>query len=439
MKIELTIKTTYLPEWQCYEGVRELLQNAKDAETEFSAPMTVRHRADTLIIENEGCSLPHEALLLGHTSKSERTDLIGNFGEGLKLGLLALVRAGHKVKVRSGSEVWVPSIQRSEKFNADVLCFEIIKGRKDDNRVQLEVGGIAAADWAIMKQCFLFLLDSKELEKVRVSSYTGALLLGDAYKGKVFVKGIFVQNDPKLQFGYDFTDTALDRDRKMVDKYALSYKCQAIWREALAKRPDLVTDFTRMLDQESADVDGMDTWSANYLPEAVRQEVVKTFKGRHGELAVPVSSLADSKDIEHFGKHGIVAPKALRAVLESIMGTAADVREELRSEAVKTYSWHELTITEKMHLDWAIGLVNAVTPLRLDSIDVVDIRDPLLLGMFKDNRVVIAHTVLANRMETLWILVHEHAHKVGADGDKSHVDAIEEIWRGIVANLVAVK
>ena len=116
MKIELTIKVDYLPNWGVYEGIRELLQNGKDAETEYNAPLTVRYRKDsnTVGIENDGCPLPYEALLLGHTSKVGRPDLIGKFGEGLKLGILALVRTGLPVKIRSGGEVWVPSIQRSE-------------------------------------------------------------------------------------------------------------------------------------------------------------------------------------------------------------------------------------------------------------------------------------------------------------------------------------
>jgi hypothetical protein len=42
MKTELTIKTDYLPNWGAFEGVRELLQNGKDAETEFHAKLEVR-------------------------------------------------------------------------------------------------------------------------------------------------------------------------------------------------------------------------------------------------------------------------------------------------------------------------------------------------------------------------------------------------------------
>jgi hypothetical protein len=105
----------------------------------------------TLIITNEGATLPREAMLFGHTTKIGQGNLIGKFGEGLKLGMLALVRAGHEVKIRSGSEVWLPKIERSEKFNADVLVIYIETGRQPKDRVQIEVSNVTKEDWALMR------------------------------------------------------------------------------------------------------------------------------------------------------------------------------------------------------------------------------------------------------------------------------------------------
>ena len=156
MKVELSIQANYFPEWGVWEGVRELVANARDAEREFSAPLTVRHRKEggVLILENEGATLPHEALLLGFTTKQGQSEMIGRFGEGLKGGVLALVRAGLAVKIRSGSEVWTPSIQRSEKFNANVLVFDIEKGRKEQDRVAVEIGSVTVEAWEKFRQLF---------------------------------------------------------------------------------------------------------------------------------------------------------------------------------------------------------------------------------------------------------------------------------------------
>lgn len=441
MKLELTIKTSYLPEWGAYEGIRELLQNGQDAKTEFDATFEVRYRADTktLVIENEGCVLPHEALLLGHTTKQDRSSLIGKFGEGLKLGVLALVRAGHTVKIRSGSEVWVPSIQKSEKFNADVLVFNIDKGRAERDRVQVEIGGIEADAWESMKDCFLFLCGPKDLESVEVKTTSGSLLLGDKYVGKVYVKGIFVQRDSNLNYGYDFPDAEVDRDRKMLNKWDLNYRCQQIWREALNKRPDLVEGFVRMLDQQAPDLDGLDDWSAKYLSQTVKDEVVKTFKERHGDDALPVTGLSDSKDLEHLGRKGVVSPKPLKAVLESVLGTAEQAKQNLRNETTTVYSWGDLSEAERANLESGIALITAVRQgVSLDSVDVVDFRDEKILGLFKAGRVQVAKKELAVRRDARRVLVHEFGHKLSAEGDgaKGHTDEVELLWADITEYLL---
>ena len=121
MKIPLSIEADYLPEWGAWEGIRELVQNGKDAEVQLDAPLKVTHKNQTLVIENEGASMERRALLFGSTTKTGRDDLIGKFGEGLKLGMLALVRAGRPVKIRVGGEVWIPTIEKSNGCNANGL------------------------------------------------------------------------------------------------------------------------------------------------------------------------------------------------------------------------------------------------------------------------------------------------------------------------------
>ena len=437
MKIELTIKTDYMPNWGIWEGIRELVQNGRDAEVEYSAPLTVRHRreSDTLVIENEGTTLPHEALLLGHTSKVGRAELIGKFGEGLKLGVLALVRAGCPVKIRSGSEVWVPSIQRSEKFKADVLVFDIQKGRKEENRVSVEIGSVSADAWKTMQDMFLFLKGTVKDEEKVTTSY-GSLLLAERHHGKVFVKGIFVSNDPKLNYGYDFLDADLDRDRRMLAKWEMNYRTQSVWREALSRRPDLVENFGQLLDREAADTEGFGDYAATSLPETARQAIVQTFRERHGQEALPVGSLAESAEIEHLGKKGIVVPKPLKAILESKLGNVATNKAKLREEATKTYGWHDLDATERAHIQKALSIVNPVESVTLDDVDVTDFRDVNIRGMFKDGRIVLAKKILSDRDLTLRVLVHEVAHRNGGDGEKGHVSNIERIWSGIVAGLL---
>jgi len=432
MKIPLTIKVSYLPSWGAYEGIRELVQNAKDAEVEHSAPMKVDWYNDTLRIENEGTTLPTKALLLGHTSKLGNSQMIGKFGEGLKLGVLALVRAGHEVKIRNGSEVWIPTIERSDVFGEDVLVFDITGGREVKNRIRVEIAGVTKEAWEKMRECFLFLSRPRETEQVVTSE--GALLMGARFKGRIFVKGIFVQTVPNTEFGYDLPDVALDRDRKMVEAWNLQYHTRKVFMASLTQRQSLFSNFVQMLENPTLETEGLDSLAASYsITPDLAEKVVEVFQHTHGAHAVPVANLAESRDVEHLGKIGVVVSKPLGAVLARSLGDALTVRESLKREVVRSYGWGELTLEERRILTDAIDLVAKVEPVKLDDIDVVDFRSPLH-GQFKDNRILLAKNLLTDFEETVCTLVHEVAHRMGNDGDMGHVQQIERIWMGILRN-----
>jgi hypothetical protein len=347
-----------------------------------------------------------------------------------------LVRAGHQIKIRSGSEVWLPTIERSEKFDADVLVFSIDKGRQPKNRVQVVVSNVTTEDWALMKPCFNFLNKDKEREDLRVETPYGVLLLGDDDVGKIFVKGIFVEHDPKIRFGYDLThDVQVDRDRKMVARWDLEYRMRQIWQDALPRRKELEEKFYAILNDNTGDVANISTYNADSLPEEAKQQIVATFRSRFGEDAYAVETLSDSKDLEFLGKRGVLLHKPLTAVLQSIMGTTAQIKCGLENAVVRSYGWSDLDVTEGLNLESAIALVGAIEPFTIEDVDVVDFRSDFLEGQFKDNRVLLAKKILANRDLTLETVVHEVAHKRGDDGSHSHTRAIEELWSMIVSGL----
>ena len=98
--------------------------------------------------------------------------------------------------------------------------------------------------------------------------------------------------------------------------------------------------------------------------------------------------------------------------------------------------WHELTTDEKANLERALFLVNGVTPLKFEDVDVIECRDPQILGLYSNGRVQVVQRILSDRNVTLETLVHEAAHKLGGgDGEHTHVAHIEKLWSGIVARL----
>lgn len=432
-KLELSINVQYLPSWGAWEGIRELVQNGKDAETEFEAPLKVTHLNGTLRIENEGATLSREALLFGTSSKAGRSDMIGKFGEGLKLGILALVRAGHKVRIRTGSEVWTAFIAKSERYGADVLWFDCVGGREDKRRVRVEIDNVSALEWERLRERFLFL--GKRGKDDRVDTDRGELLLGEKFKGDIFVKGIYVQHDSRLSAGYNFHNVEVDRDRKMVSSWDMQWYCGQIWAEAAAKRPDLMDPLFNLVLDGKTDVAGLEH-NASYAPTKVKECIAATFAAKFGENAVPVANLSESAEVEHLGRRGIVVSKSLGALLATTLGDKEALQKQMREEVTRTLSWGDMTAEQKANLTGNIELLGKVREgCTLDLVDVVEFRAENLRGQYKDGRILLASKVVADRDQCLATLIHEFSHRNGSDGEKGHVAEIEATWRDLVKHL----
>ena len=442
-KFICSIDVRYLPNWGTAEGLREMLQNGKDAEIQFNAKLTVRHRPHTqiLVVENEGCTLPLKSLLIGFSTKRDDRRLAGQYGEGLVFGILALVRGGHAVKIRTGGEVWIPRIERHDQADADVLVFQINPGREEKKRVAIEIDHVPEVMYKELPKKFLFLANDKETDE-RVKTNEGTLILSQETRGDLYVKGIWVCHDPELAFAYDFADCDTDRDRKMIDTYDLRYAMRKVWASALRARPDLTKDLMKIIMDEYKDALGIDEYGATYFDETTRKKIAADFRKTFGDDAVPVSTLAESEELDHMGRRGVMVPKAWRALLETIFGKLSEIRANLAKEGHKKYGWNDLTREEQENLAYAINTAHRVEDaITIDKIDVVDFRDEKIDGLWKDDRIFLAKKSLASRSKALLVLVHEFAHLISmaGDGDKDHVSTIESLWSRIVDSLTHPK
>ena len=436
MKIDLTISVNYLPTWGAFEGIREIIQNARDAEV-AGFPMKITHHNQTLRIENEGVTLPHESLLLGFTTKAERSDMIGHFGEGYKIGALALVRAGRPLKIRSGSETWQPTIRKSDALGSDVLSFDISTGREPKNRVRVEIGGVTQSEWEEMKTRFLF-IDKPKGEVIETCE--GTLLLDPCYKGRLYVKGIFVQISPDFEHGYDLIDVNLDRDRKMVNSYDVKYASQKIWRHAVAAKgsnPKTMEAFYNMLSSSREDVSGINQYNVSYFQEAgVVDRVADRFQQEYGNDAVPVANLGESQEMEHLGRRGIVVGEAMRNLVSARTGNVDTLRKNLKEEAIKKYGWADLSPEEQSNLTANVKLiVDSGIPLTMSQVEVVDFRGEEFEGQYVNGQILIAKRHVADLHYSLEIMVHELGHRVGGDGSLAHENARDALWGKIAKYL----
>ena len=442
MQIELPITSDYVSSWSVWEGVRELVQNAVDERDLNGHEMIITHDGEWLRVRSVGADMDRSALLLGKTAKKDVDKARGQFGEGLDLSFLALTRAGLEVECRTQSEKWRPRLDVSEEYAGEKVL--VVSTRKMPTQVSwVEVSvRMPAEDWATMKPRFLFLDPPPEGEYVK--TYYGTILLEERRKHMVFVKGIFVAMNDKVTYGYDMENVKLDRDRRVVDTFDLSWNASQMYQEAVARSPEMAQRTYRMLKDGCEDVRYL---GSMYVSESVRQKIVAAFEEDHGSNAMPVDSIAASREMAHCGYKGVVVDKPLRELIEKEKGTAFEAKVKKGRDVKERFSWDDLIEDEQVILTQACDMVDAAvahllkdrTPL-MERLEVVTFNDSDVQGTAKGQQVRVDRLYLLDLRMTLTILVHEEAHCVSLDTDfsKGHFDATEEIWSYITMNALGL-
>lgn len=220
MEIELSISRNYVCNWGLKEAIRELLQNAIDAEKEgFSMCVGYNGVTETLSISSIGAHLDFQDLVLGNSIKNEDDQMIGKYGEGFKLALVVLLREGYEVFIENRNKLWTPYFSKSDVFNIEVLKIKE-EDLDDNNGLNFVVRGVDEDTYKELKRYFPC-IDNDYGEIVETQS--GSILLDDRFHGKMFIEGLYIQSDNNFKYGYNFhADVVnLDRDRRAINYYEL--------------------------------------------------------------------------------------------------------------------------------------------------------------------------------------------------------------------------
>ena len=437
MRIPLTIDANYLPEWGVQEGLRELIQNTLDAEDATGQRSSLRYstRSQPVTLKNPGARLDRDALLMGMTTKADDANARGQFGEGLKLGTLALCRAGAAVRIETSSENWRASLDEHPSFpGRQVLCFDTHRRHSDgDDVVVIKVKGISKEDYAEAKGRFRRLSPAAKEEASFATGYFGEVLLDPKDKGSIYVKGIFVESRDGLAYGYDLKQAKTDRDRRLVNSWDLHYYAAGIITQA-NKRGALKT--RRVFDLLMSGSDEAKNIN-HHLDATQRAALAERFRFTHGPDAIPCDNHQTARKLESVGLVGIVTNEQAVEVLTPVLGTAASKIREASRKALEEYALGDLTDKERGAFLWAHSNLAAVVYRQAPDayrpeIKIVRFANPKTIGIHRrldggDRVIEIARSVLSSRYRTLSVLIHEVAHLVGADGSKAHTDVIEEI------------
>lgn len=231
-RFDLGMSINYCGSWDVVQSVRELFQNAYDAQTANPSNtmyFSYDEESETLRVGNKNGSLETKTLLLGQSSKVDDERMIGQHGEGYKVATVVLLRNGKTVTVynRSEREVWTAKVVRSRRYQADVVVYDIEKvsifKSVPDHDLIFEVGGITKDEYEAIVKSNLHLQD---LDSEHVIQAGGSRILTDeAHAGRLYVGGLYVTTSKYAKLGYDFEPTLikLDRDRSFIDGLDLQF------------------------------------------------------------------------------------------------------------------------------------------------------------------------------------------------------------------------
>ena len=256
---EITISPNYVNNWGINEAIREILQNAIDAETNgYDKQVGYNEITQTLSIISRGTSLSAKDLILGCSSKEDQDGMIGKYGEGFKLALIVLLRKGMNIEIENGDKIWIPSFKLSEKFQTQVLNIEETDGGDGDL-----IFSISPVDIQLYNSLLgYFPCINDDFGKV-VNCENGSILLDKKFKGKMYVEGLYIQTDDNFQYGYNFNSDVveLDRDRKAINYYELraltaqsivtAEECNKEIFDAITKSCVDVRDIEEVIDEAS--------------------------------------------------------------------------------------------------------------------------------------------------------------------------------------------
>lgn len=350
-KINLSIDKNYCAAWGAFEGIRELVQNAKDAD-EDGYTMSIEHfpRSNRLEIVTEKIMVdPAKLLILGKSDKSPG-EKRGQFGEGFVLGTLALIRKGHDVKFQNNDLSWTVSFEVAEEGHPfaghELLTFKSRTLKVREANFKVEVDNITTDIWNALKKLFLFLTPPKASDMVETRE--GTLLLEEERKGQVFSRGIFVRTFEDLACGYDIKHLDLDRDRKMVDEWQLHYRLGRLWEDANAQQPALFASrIYAMAKAGAAETKQLKYHADEKLLKSIRDQFVE----EHGDNAAPVMSMTAAKTAEAAGATPIVVAETLKELLDKGGLSAESVARRIESTVERRLSPHEFTSEEERNID----------------------------------------------------------------------------------------
>ena len=226
-----------LEHWTIPFAIRELIANALDEQalTGTSEPVIFKDGNGCWHVVDHGRGVRYEHLTQNENAEKRRNPhVIGQFGMGLKDALAVFDRRGVDVVIRSPHADITTGRMPKDGFPDVVTLHALVSPPSDPARPGTDIAltGVKDADIEAAKGFFLRYSGERLLES---TEYGQVLARSDRRRpARVYVKGLFVAEEPNFLFSYNITKLsaqlrrALNRERSNVGRSAYSDRVKAI-------------------------------------------------------------------------------------------------------------------------------------------------------------------------------------------------------------------
>lgn len=186
-------------DWNIVAAIREFISNAIDTKGKFNVVWFNGFAQ----IEDFGPGLTEDSFIIGESTRDESQ--IGQFGEGIKMALLVILRDNRKAWIETNGFTVIGAVSTLKKGGAKVMKVRFIpNNKKIGTNVFVEC---SEKELNEAKNLFLELSDLKKLDK---NIYTP--------ENRILICGLQTATMKNMLFSYNIEDKALtNRDRNIVD------------------------------------------------------------------------------------------------------------------------------------------------------------------------------------------------------------------------------
>lgn len=427
-EIVFPITLDYVAHWSDdgWPIIRELVTNAMDTDPGFRMSMGLDEgeRTETLFIHSKGANLAIRHLLFG-VSEKNGANAIGQFGEGLKLALLALTREGLTANIYTGGmHLWN---RPAELYGEQVfsIVWEDYTMAAGGKRTTIEI-----ADWPYKTFEERFVRPGDP--RILFTDPFGRSILEEDPPG-IYVKGVWVQpargHGRSYTFGYNLTDVEMNRDRGVVDSWNVNAETGKIW--ASVSDPALLRRFWQavkdQMAEKSTNMHGCNIADKTGMRQAFqsvygKDAVIAGDSGMQTEATYRGAKVITGSDVGGFG---------LKDIVSDLVGTDAEYVAEMEGGdrmylPDKRLSEHKLKVLNLLRrMGRRIGSQAKISAYILPD---------GILGECHKNHIRISLTVLETEHAALCIWLHEEAHRdfKTADATAEHVAAVAKVAARVI-------